>query len=463
MEKLKNAWANTPAQRKKHIVLGLGCAILVTILWQFLSGNEFEKKQYIAPSSVRLTGDNTGRLAMDALSARVRSMERSNKKLSDKIVTLEDEKQRLVASTDDGATELQADYQRQIDRLHERLNRQTRALRDKGIALDDDSFAVEDSDGESADDELVRSVTLLGEDTSNATPIDFSRTPETGGQRRQSGDGNIWADNNRFQAPPERRTGGGAPGSNPNGEEEQVAQPTVAIKLIESTPDAATKQRNEQEAEQDDTGQYLPAGSIVSGTLITGLDAPTSNSAKGNPHPALVRIKTESILPNRYRADLRECFMIVSGYGDMSSERAYLRTETLSCINHEGKAMETRLESFAVGEDGKAGVRGRLVTKTGQLLAKSTMAAFISAASDVFGSSPIPTINTTNSDIVPFQQAMSDEAVQSAAMKGTGKAMERIADYYMDMADQIFPILEVDAGRQIDLILNSGAEIRFDR
>lgn len=124
--------------------------------------------------------------------------------------------------------------------------------------------------------------------------------------------------------------------------------------------------------------------------------------------------------------------------------------------------METRLESFAVGEDGKAGIRGRLVTKTGQLLAKSTMAAFISSASEVFGSSPIPTISTTASDEVPFQQAMSDEAVQSAAMQGTGKAMERIADYYMDMADQIFPILEIDAGREIDLILNSGTSISFE-
>ncbi len=33
-------------------------------------------------------------------------------------------------------------------------------------------------------------------------------------------------------------------------------------------------------------------------------------------------------MPNRFRADVRECFLIVSGYGDLSSERAYLRGET---------------------------------------------------------------------------------------------------------------------------------------
>lgn len=461
MEKMKEFWGNLPAQRKKQIVLGTGCAILVSILWQFLSGNEFEKKEYVSPSSVRLTGDNTERLGMDALTARVRSMEQSNKDLKSKISSLEEEKRKLTG-TGGEATELQQDYQRQIDRIHERLNRQTRALKEQGIQIDENGNVTK-IDGDDSD--LGQSVSLLNEDTENAEPIDFSQAPRTNNPPRKR-EKNIWADSSRFQAPPSRATGEAPTGrsSGASAGEGQAApqKPAVSMKVIESTPDAATRERQAEAEQEAEAEQYLPAGSIVSGTLITGLDAPTSNSAKGNPHPALVRIKTESILPNRYRADLRECFMIVSGYGDMSSERAYLRTETLSCINQEGVAMETRLESFAVGEDGKAGIRGRLVTKTGQLLAKSTMAAFISSASEVFGSSPIPTISTTASDQVPFQQAMSDEAVQSAAMQGTGKAMERIADYYMDMADQIFPILEIDAGREIDLILNSGTSISFE-
>jgi len=460
MEKMKEFWGNLPAQRKKQIVLGTGCAILVSILWQFLSGNEFEKKEYVSPSSVRLTGDNTERLGMDALTARVRSMEQSNKDLKSKISALQDEKRQLEGKGGD-ATELQQDYQRQIDRIHERLNRQSKALREKGFQIDEDGNVTEIEGG---DGDLGQSVSLLNEDTENAEPIDFSKAPRTNNPPAKR-EKNIWADSSRFQAPPSRTTGQAPGGRNSAsaGEGQAAPQkPAVSMKVIESTPDAATRERQAQAEEEQEAEQYLPAGSIVSGTLITGLDAPTSNSAKGNPHPALVRIKTESILPNRYRADLRECFMIVSGYGDMSSERAYLRTETLSCINQEGVAMETRLESFAVGEDGKAGIRGRLVTKTGQLLAKSTMAAFISSASEVFGSSPIPTISTTASDQLPFQQALSDDAVQSAAMQGTGKAMERIADYYMDMADQIFPILEIDAGREIDLILNSGTSISFE-
>lgn len=457
MEKIRNFWADLPAQRKKQLVLGTGCVILVSIMWQFLSGKEYERPDYVSPSSVQLTGDNTGELAMDALAARVRSMESSNNDLKRQLKNLEEEKQKAKDLEGEDGDGIQADYQRQIDRLHQRINRQTRALKNKGIEIDDEGNVSTTEEG----DEFVESISLLNEDTDKSTPIDFGSTPSNGGARPNK-DMSIWADKSRFQA--SSRQPGNQGGAEGNGEAGGGApSPEVGITLIESTPDAATRERNELKEEEEEAGQFLPAGSIVSGTLITGLDAPTSNSAKGNPHPALVRIKTESILPNRYRADLRECFMIVSGYGDMSSERAYLRTETLSCINHNGEAMETSLESFAVGEDGKAGVRGRLVTKTGQLLAKSTMAAFISAASDVFGSSPVPTISTSASDAMPFQQALSDQSLQASAMKGTGKAMERIADYYMDMADQIFPILEVDAGREIDLILNKGASIKFGR
>ena len=52
----------------------------------------------------------------------------------------------------------------------------------------------------------------------------------------------------------------------------------------------------------------------------------------------------------------------------------YLRGETISCVREDGGVIETRLDSYAVGEDGKAGIRGRLVSKQGQLVAKSMMA-----------------------------------------------------------------------------------------
>ncbi len=128
----------------------------------------------------------------------------------------------------------------------------------------------------------------------------------------------------------------------------------------------------------------IPAGSILRAVFLSGMDAPTGRAARRDPYPALARIKHDAILPNRFRADMRECFLILAGYGDLASERAYLRSESIACVREEGGAIEVAVDGYAVGEDGKAGVRGRLVNKQGQIIAKSMEVAFLEGFSKLF-------------------------------------------------------------------------------
>ena len=164
--------------------------------------------------------------------------------------------------------------------------------------------------------------------------------------------------------------------------------------------------------EKKDIETFLPAGSIFSGTLITGVDASCGKSSKKDPFPVLLRVKKEAILPNRYRADVRECFLIAAGWGDLGAERAYFRAERLSCIRTDGKAIETKIDMFAVGEDGKAGLRGRLVSKTGALLNKALLAGFMKGFSQIFTSTPVTTISTGTvgqGTTTPFQNTLSKQ------------------------------------------------------
>ncbi|MBF0391711.1 MAG: TraB/VirB10 family protein, partial [Alphaproteobacteria bacterium] len=206
---------------------------------------------------------------------------------------------------------------------------------------------------------------------------------------------------------------------------------------------------------------YLPAGSMVTGVLVTGMDAATGKGAMRDPMPALFRVKHEAILPNRFRSDIRECFMMLGGYGDLSAERAMLRGETISCVRKDGRILEANLPAYAVGEDGKVGVRGRLVSKTGQLLANALMAGFAEGVSKAFDVRPIPVISTTPSSTTQYQGSFSAESAQSAAVGGMGSALDRIAQFYIDMAGETFPVVEVDAGRRIDLILSKGVPLKF--
>ncbi|MBO1915673.1 TraB/VirB10 family protein [Providencia rettgeri] len=211
-------------------------------------------------------------------------------------------------------------------------------------------------------------------------------------------------------------------------------------------------------------GTYLPAGSIISTVALSGMDAPTAKAAREHPYPMLVRVKREAILPNNYTADIRDCAIISSGYGELSSERAYLRSNTISCIREDGAVIEATFDSYAVGEDGKIGIRGRLVTKQGQYLAKALIAGFLQAGSEMFSVQQIPSITLTQDGIGPTQspyQQINSNKVQGAAMKGVGSALNRLADFYMDMAQDLFPVIEIDPARSIDFVVTKGVQLQF--
>lgn len=229
---------------------------------------------------------------------------------------------------------------------------------------------------------------------------------------------------------------------------------TPMLQTTTISEDLSKKPKKEEPSEPE---IYIPAGSMMRGVLLAGLDAPTGTNAKKDPFPVNVRIQKDAILPNGYSADVKECFLLMSGYGDLSSERALLRSETMSCIKEDGSIIEAKVAGYASGEDGKAGIRGRLVSKTGSIIAKTMIAGFASGISSAFDVSMTPTINTSSDGTVSYQKVYNKEALRGASAKGVAKAFDKLSDYYMKMADQMFPIIEINGGREINIIVTNGA------
>lgn len=208
-------------------------------------------------------------------------------------------------------------------------------------------------------------------------------------------------------------------------------------------------------AEARTVSTFLPV-SFTRGTLLGGLNAPTGGQSQSNPHPVLIRLSDTSVLPNRMRGEYRECFVIAAGYGDISSERAYLRTESLSCVRPDGSTLEVRIQGSIYGEDGKVGLRGRLVTKQGQMLANALLAGVVSGigqglatSSTEYSTSALGTVATTTGA----------EAYRAGLGSGVGKALDRLAQYYIKLAENTFPVIEIDAAREIDVVITKGVRI----
>lgn len=205
-------------------------------------------------------------------------------------------------------------------------------------------------------------------------------------------------------------------------------------------------------------GVYIPSGTFMRAVLLGGLDAPTGGQSQSNPHPVLMRIEDNAFLPNRFRAKVKECFSLGSGYGDISSERAYLRLETFSCVLKDGTVIDVPAKGYIVGEDGKAGMRGRLVSKQGQVLANSLMVGIVSGIG--YGIRESAT-SYERSAIGSIESIEPDKKFVAGLGQGVGKALDRLAQYYITLAEKMFPVIEIDAGRMVDIVITKGFDINF--
>ena len=199
----------------------------------------------------------------------------------------------------------------------------------------------------------------------------------------------------------------------------------------------------------------LPTGSMLQGVLLNGMDAPTSGRGSSAAVPALVRVKANAVLPNRYAQMVKECFVLVSGVGNLATERADMRGEKISCIFKDGTSIDTTISAYVVGEDGKGGMRGRVVTKQGAAIARSIFAGTLAGLGKQFAPSSVPSLNISGGSQTQYQAPNIGDAGAIAAASGVGNALDRVANFYMDMAEQMVSVVEIDAGRNVTVILTN--------
>lgn len=194
----------------------------------------------------------------------------------------------------------------------------------------------------------------------------------------------------------------------------------------------------------------IPAGSFGKAVLLSGLDAPTGGMAERNPHPVLLELIDNGNLPNRFRHKVKQCRVVASGTGNIADERAYLRLERLTCVLKNGDIISEIATGTVTGEDGKNGMRGNFVTKQGQLIANAFLAGALSGIGDAITSSYSTISTTSTGSVTSFDP---DKIAEAGLASGMGNTMEKIADWYFKRAEETYPIIEISAGRIVDLFL----------
>lgn len=200
----------------------------------------------------------------------------------------------------------------------------------------------------------------------------------------------------------------------------------------------------------------LPTGSFARAVLLSGVDAPTGGLARTNPHPVLLRVMDLARLPNRYRSRIQECFVTAAAYGDLSAERAYMRLEKLSCVLKAGEVMDLPVKGYVTGEDGKNGFRGHVVSKQGQLIAR---ALFAGIASGLGSSIAQSYAQVSTSPLGSVQSVNPSDIAQVGLATGVSNALEKVADFYIERANELYPIIEVDSARIGEIVLTDAVAL----
>ena len=102
-------------------------------------------------------------------------------------------------------------------------------------------------------------------------------------------------------------------------------------------------------------------------------------------------------------------------------------------------------------------MRGRLVSKQGQILANALLAGVASGIGQAF------TQSSTTTSISPLGSTSTVEPgkqLEAGLGTGVGKALDRLAQYYITLAEKVFPVIEIDAGRTVDVVLTQGIALQ---
>lgn len=194
----------------------------------------------------------------------------------------------------------------------------------------------------------------------------------------------------------------------------------------------------------------VTSGSFARARLLGGVDASTSLTSSADPRPLLIRLIDYGVLPRKIRSDVKDCHIIASGYGDLSSERVFVRLEKMTCTSRKnGEVMDIDVSGYVAGEDGRAGIKGDVIEKDRGYIGKSVLGGVLQGVAGILQPAQNTVINPAGALIE--KRSLSNKFGEGMA-SGAGGSMDRLSKYYIERAESIQPIIRVSSGREVDVI-----------
>ncbi|UCQ29560.1 F-type conjugal transfer pilus assembly protein TraB (plasmid) [Edwardsiella tarda] len=199
---------------------------------------------------------------------------------------------------------------------------------------------------------------------------------------------------------------------------------------------------------------YIPSASFAPAMVIEGADANASVTGNSDPSPMQFRLTGHVRMPNDETYDLTGCMVTAGTYGDISSERALVRTDRLSCKKL-GRVIDMPFKGH-VSFKGKNGIKGEPVMRNGKIIGW----AFAAGAVDGIGSG-VSKIGTENPGAGAVSTVTGSSVLNGALGGGASQIGKTLSDYYIKRAEQYHPVIPIGAGAEVTVVFQEGFQLKF--
>lgn len=187
----------------------------------------------------------------------------------------------------------------------------------------------------------------------------------------------------------------------------------------------------------------------------------TIDQAKDERIPVFFSIDTDILTANGDSIDLKGCNLRGTGQGDFGSGRVPVSITHLDCKLTDKDGNKYRISEDIKGvvydETGGYALKGRLITKEGEVFAKALPLTFLETAMNIL-TNKAENNNDSTGDVLNIGQA----TAQGASTTGQ-TIINKMGEYWLKYLDSLNPKIDVRPGRQVVVALFGGEVLNIKK
>lgn len=239
--------------------------------------------------------------------------------------------------------------------------------------------------------------------------------------------------------------------------EEEVIEEEVSISTY-GVNSLNTIKAPEKAPEETKMPSFTLMPGFAKGVIVGGADVPTMTASTTEPKPIWISVSSDQLIANNDTTNMKDCLIRGTAVGEIASSRARIVLSELSCSLTDMDGNKYKIikpvKGVVYSEDGKLGVKGRLVSKEGEIIEKGIPLAAIEGAMSML--SKTDNYILPNGTTAKSQQANPLADFAASGGNSSSKVLQKFSEYYLKILEELNPYIEIKAKRLVTIAFQGG-------